>query len=182
MCCNIKYVKKYITVKIIKIDLINFERNFIGPSVPIKSKQNHATFGHSWNHNKDLAILCFYRYFSTYEKGQETLWSAAELRSVRAATALCVFLQYISSVQFWCSAGTLDNNSAAFLLLFRRGENQIVYLYNRVLCGYYFGKWPYQSLIGLQWKNWFFICLQWLGEELWKIIPQILLLVIILPV
>ena len=46
-----------------KIDLINFERNFIGPSVPIKSKQNHATFGHSWNHNKDLAILCFYRYF-----------------------------------------------------------------------------------------------------------------------
>ena len=65
MCCNIKYVKKYITVKIIKIDLINFERNFIGPSVPIKSKQNHATFGHSWNHNKDLAILCFYRYFST---------------------------------------------------------------------------------------------------------------------
>ena len=64
MCCNIKYVKKYITVKIIKIDLINFERNFIGPSVPIKSKQNHATFGHSWNHNKDLAILCFYRYFN----------------------------------------------------------------------------------------------------------------------
>ena len=63
MCCNIKYVKKYITVKIINIDLINFERNFIGPSVPIKSKQNHATFGHSWNHNKDLAILCFYRYF-----------------------------------------------------------------------------------------------------------------------
>ena len=67
MCCNIKYVKKYITVKIIKIDLINFERNFIGPSVPIKSKQNHATFGHSWNHNKDLAILCFYRYFSLRE-------------------------------------------------------------------------------------------------------------------
>ena len=64
MCCNIKYVKKYITVKMIKIDLINFERNFICPSVSIKSKQSHATFGHSWNHNKDLAILCFYRYFS----------------------------------------------------------------------------------------------------------------------
>ena len=65
MCCNIKYVKKYITVKIIKIDLINFERNFIGPSVPIKSKQNHATFGHLSNHNKDLSILCSYRYFSS---------------------------------------------------------------------------------------------------------------------
>ena len=48
-CLVLQYqiCKKYITVKIIEIDLINFERNFIGPSVSIKSKQSHATFGHS---------------------------------------------------------------------------------------------------------------------------------------
>ena len=28
------------------------------------SKQNHATFGHLSNHNKDLSILCSYRYFN----------------------------------------------------------------------------------------------------------------------
>ena len=74
--------KKYITVKIIEINLINFERNFIGPSVSMKSKQNHATFGHSWNHNKDLAILCFYRYFNSSYVGTYEMIACARLQKV----------------------------------------------------------------------------------------------------
>ena len=67
--------KKYKIVKIIKKILINFKK-FIGPCVKIKSKQNHATFGHLSNHNKDLSILCSYRYFTlTYFCPRERAFS-----------------------------------------------------------------------------------------------------------
>ena len=56
------------------------------------------------------------------ERPRNSLICGRTFRSVRAATALCVFLQYISSVQFWCSAGTLDNNSATLRLFYYYSE------------------------------------------------------------